>query len=191
MLKPANEPICLARKPYPQHSLIECVMTYGTGALNIDACRIPRQEGDRFEYGVTGNQKATTGKYGIYGHYSAIAYVPHEQGRYPSNVVFDENTAEELNLQEPNAIRFFYCAKATRKERGEYNTHPTVKPLELMKWLVRLLVPKGGIVLDPFAGSGTTLLACQEEQVSAVGIEKEEEYIRIIHQRLKQHAEGD
>lgn len=185
-LKPSNEPICLARKPYPQKTLVDCIVQNGTGALNVDDCRIPRQADDRFEYGVTGNQKATTGKYGIYGHYDATSYTPHEEGRYPSNVVFEETVSDVLNKQEAKASRFFYCPKATKKERGEFNHHTTVKPLELMRWLVSLLVPPNGIVLDPFAGSGSTLVVCQEKSIQAVGIEREKEYVDIINKRLEE-----
>ena len=82
------------------------------------------------------------------------------------------------------ASRFFYTAKANKRERGEGNTHPTVKPLALMAYLVRLVTPPGGVVLDPFAGSGTTLIAARNEGLSAIGIEAEAEYIEIIQRRL-------
>lgn len=83
-----------------------------------------------------------------------------------------------------SASRFKYCAKASKKERGEGNGHPTVKPLALMGYLVRLITPPGGTVLDPFAGSGTTLIAARDEGFKAIGIEKEEEYVGIIKNRL-------
>lgn len=81
------------------------------------------------------------------------------------------------------ASRFFYCAKASRKERGEGNNHPTVKPLALMRWLVRLITPPGGKVLDPFIGSGTTALAAKEEGFRCVGIDTSDEYLEIARQR--------
>jgi site-specific DNA-methyltransferase (adenine-specific) len=83
-----------------------------------------------------------------------------------------------------SAARFFYCAKASRSERGKDNTHPTVKPLALMRYLVRLVTPPGGLVLDPFAGSGTTLLAARLEGAAAIGVELEEEHCEIIARRL-------
>lgn len=83
-----------------------------------------------------------------------------------------------------SAARFFYCAKASRSERGDGNTHATVKPLALMRYLCRLVTPPGGTVLDPFAGSGTTLLAAQTEGFNAIGIEREAEYVEIIRSRL-------
>jgi len=82
------------------------------------------------------------------------------------------------------ASRFFYCAKASRKERGEGNGHPTVKPLALMRYLVTLITPPGGIVLDPFAGSGTTLVACAELGFPAIGIELSPDYCEIIARRV-------
>lgn len=116
-LKPANEPICMARKPIQEKTVAKNMLTYGTGAMNVDACRIKRQEDDRFEYGVTGNQKATTGTYGIFGHYNPNAYTPHEAGRYPSNVMTDERTALILEQQHKDSSRFFFRSKATKKER--------------------------------------------------------------------------
>jgi len=83
-----------------------------------------------------------------------------------------------------SAGRFFYCAKADRAERGEGNTHPTVKPLDLMRYLVRLVCPAGGIVLDPFAGSGTTGLAARMEHARAVLIEDQQPFCEIIKTRL-------
>ena len=90
---------------------------------------------------------------------------------------------------EGSAARFFYCAKASRKERGEENTHPTVKPLALMKYLITLGLPPGGTVLDPFCGSGTTALACKELGRNYICIEKELEYYRIACDRLNQPIE--
>ena len=87
------------------------------------------------------------------------------------------------------ASRFYYTAKASRADRntsGANNTHPTVKPTDLMRWLVRLVTPPGGVVLDPFAGSGSTLVAARAEGVRAIGIEQAEEYAAIISDRLSQ-----
>lgn len=93
-------------------------------------------------------------------------------------------TLPVLSGDSGGASRFFYTAKANKRERGEGNTHPTVKPLALMAYLVRLVTPPGGVVLDPFAGSGTTLIAARNEGLSAIGIEAEAEYIEIIQRRL-------
>jgi hypothetical protein len=83
-----------------------------------------------------------------------------------------------------SAARFFYCAKATTEERGEGNNHPTVKPVALMRWLVRLVTPKGGTVLDPFTGSGSTALACDAEQFNFIGCELSAEYAEIARNRI-------
>lgn len=88
------------------------------------------------------------------------------------------------------ASRFFYCAKASSRERGEYNKHPTVKPLKLMEYLIKLVMPpKDGILLDPFAGSGATILAAKRLGFSAIGIEKQKEYREIAQARLDSHNE--
>ncbi|MDD4804684.1 MAG: site-specific DNA-methyltransferase [Candidatus Pacebacteria bacterium] len=82
------------------------------------------------------------------------------------------------------ASRFFYCAKACPKEKGSYNNHPTVKPLKLIKYLVRLVTPVNGISLDPFAGSGTHALACIEQGINYIGFEKERKYYDICLKRI-------
>jgi site-specific DNA-methyltransferase (adenine-specific) len=89
-----------------------------------------------------------------------------------------------MRREPTSADRFFYCAKASKKDRGEGNNHPTVKPIALMEWLVTLVTPQGGVVLDPFAGSGTTLVACERLGFDSIGIEREAEYVEIIRKRL-------
>jgi site-specific DNA-methyltransferase (adenine-specific) len=86
------------------------------------------------------------------------------------------------------ASRFFYVAKPSRKERGHGNTHPTVKPVALMQYLVRLVTPPGGLVLDPFAGSGTTGLACEAEGFNFIGMEAEAAHVAIARRRLESMA---
>jgi site-specific DNA-methyltransferase (adenine-specific) len=92
-------------------------------------------------------------------------------------------TRQEIVPDLGSAARFFFCAKASREERGEGNSHPTVKPLALMEWLVRLACPAGGLVLDPFAGSGTTILACLRTDRRCLAIEREPRYAEIIRAR--------
>jgi DNA modification methylase len=99
-----------------------------------------------------------------------------------------QRTGHSLS-SEGSAARFFYCAKASKSERGEGNTHPTVKPLALMKYLITLGLPPGGTVLDPFCGSGTTALACKELGRNYICIEKELEYYQIACNRLDQPIE--
>jgi site-specific DNA-methyltransferase (adenine-specific) len=87
-----------------------------------------------------------------------------------------------------SAARFFYCAKASKSERGLNNNHPTVKPVSLIRYLIKLVTPKNGIVLDPFGGSGTTAVATIEEGFDCIIMEKEPEYINIINIRAQQYA---
>jgi DNA modification methylase len=151
-LKPALEPAILARKPMTG-TVADCVQEHGTGALNIDACRIA--PGD----------KAWPG--------------PGDDGdsRWPANLYHcpKPSTSEREEGTE---------GRAAYGERG--NSHPTVKPIRLMRWLVRLVTPPGGVVLEPFAGSGTTLLAAEIADIGAqcVAIEREPEYVEIIRARF-------
>jgi len=107
---------------------------------------------------------------------SRIESVEGVEGRFPSNIMHD-------GLQQ-DWSRFFYCPKVSKKERGENNKHPTVKPQELMKYLVRLVTPKGGTVLDPFMGSGSTCMAAKDLGFDFIGIEKSEEYFKICQERI-------
>ena len=99
-------------------------------------------------------------------------------------MILDEEAGCMLDEQQEGVSRFFYCAKASKKERGEGNKHPTVKPIKLMEYLCRLVTPPNGIVLDPFAGSGSTLIAARNEGFGFIGIEREADYIEIIYRRL-------
>ena len=179
-LKPAIEPIVLARKPL-DGTVASNVLAHGVGGLNIDASRVSSGE---------------------------IA----SDGRWPANVLLDEYAAAEMDKQSGNvngvigrsselikdsggASRFFpvfkYQTKAPKKERpaveredGTKIQHPTVKPLGLMEWLVTLITPPGGTVLDPFAGTGTTLQAAAQKGFNSIGIEQSAEYVELISQRL-------
>ena len=146
-LKPAHEPIVMARKPLAG-TVAQTVLDHGTGGINIDECRV-------------GN----------------------EQGRYPANGMHDGS--EEVQDIFKDKARYFYCAKASKKDRDEGNEHPTVKPTELMKYLCRLVTPKGGVVLDPFMGSGSTGKAAMEEGLSFVGIEMDQDYFEIACARIE------
>jgi DNA modification methylase len=220
-LKPAWEPCVVARKPLAG-TVAENVQAHGTGAINVDGCRIGSDGATK--RGDTSENVATATGWNT-GH----AIVSLNAGRWPANVVLDEQAAAMLDAQSGTssskaaamplpmrpgfagsrfggdgatgdvtvrgftdtggASRFFYTAKASRADRstnGANNTHPTVKPTDLMRWLVRLVTPPGGVVLDPFAGSGSTLVAARAEGVRCIGIEREEEYARIIADRLSQ-----
>ena len=288
-LKPAHEPMVLARKPLSEKSVADNVMQHRTGAINIDACRIEgevkhpetmpdfRDQGeqsktaigvDKLSFGQTSNAKRkkvvrkprsddgvwSDDNSGMKSEGSEFADAD-PRGRWPSNVmhdgseqvqeIFPETSSTEVSRQrthkgiwsdnrdedgdympaygdQGNASRYFYCAKTSKEERnfglhgfetkmmgmsggaqsvGEgydkgqdiglnkviarKNTHPTVKPVELMRYLVRLVTPKGGVVLDPFMGSGSTGMGAREEDFNFIGIEKEEEYYEIAKARIK------
>lgn len=204
-LKPAYEPVVLARKPGPR-----------VLPLGVDECRVPTSDD-------TGMSRNTA-----LGRMNDDAWEPrrqesesHPAGRYPPNVLHDGsdevtgafaafgglrargNVSSEIQgstagqnvygtfarrAVPPNpgdagtAARFFYCAKAGKGER--VGDHPTVKPAALMQWLVRLVCPPGGLALDPFLGSGTTAVACLREGRRCVGIEKQPEYVEIARRRV-------
>lgn len=234
-LKPAHEPILLARKPLAG-TVARNVVEHGTGAINVDACRVATPDSLGRPYGG-GNEV-----YGTFSMPRGTRTGDELTGRWPTNVLFahhpdcgpdcepdtcvDECQVAALDEQSgtttsksggrtTNALgqmnddawvakdlprtghddtggasRFFptfrYQAKAPKRERPKVDgvAHPTVKPLGLMTWLVKLLCPPGGTVLDPFAGSGTTLQAATEEGFASIGIERDPDYLKLINARL-------
>jgi DNA modification methylase len=200
-LKPAHEPIVLARKPF-KGTVASNVLTNGTGGINIDACRIgfvseedkkestaKNQHGDFGTPPMTGNN--------VYGDFSMLKPTNYDpEGRWPTNVMIDSEVGELIDEQATTKYgpsRFYYCAKANKKERNGgldegANRHPTVKPIDLMRYLCRLVTPPGGTILDPFAGSGTTGIAAVMEGFDFLGIEldpDEEGYVEIAEQRIR------
>ena len=191
-LKPAYEPIVVARKPLTEKTVAANVLEYGTGALNIDGTRIgtskdvpaspSRTKGNVLMGSVDGTLRNETGQED--GHNPNV-------GRWPANVVMDEEAGEMLG----DTSRFFYKAKTSKAERnaglpeGEINKHPTVKPVELMRWLCRLVTPPGGIVLDPFTGSGSTGIAAVLEGFDFIGIELQPEYVDLAKRRIEHWAD--
>ena len=185
-LKPAYEPVLLARAPLVG-SLAANLERYGTGALNIERSRVPRCGG--------------------------------QAGYWPANITLSHSPDCPAALMDEPApdeahSRLFYCAKATRTERETgceqipatavkifnghhhparvvHNIHPTVKPIALMRWLIRLAVPEGGVVLDPFCGSGSTGAAAVLEGRRFVGIEREGDYIDVACARLAHWASAE
>ena len=205
-LKPATEPICLARKPLIG-SVANNVLAHGTGALNIDGCRIETEDSTA----RTCNGLGQSSSYDLASREGQRINGGNEQGRWPANLCHDGSdevvagfplvksgalTPEQqerggsgtYEANEGSAARFFYCAKATTEERGEGNDHPTVKPVALMRWLCRLVTPVGGTVLDPFAGSGSTLIAADAEQFHTIGCELSADYAAIAERRIKAAA---
>jgi site-specific DNA-methyltransferase (adenine-specific) len=110
------------------------------------------------------------------GGYTGVETGSSELGRFPANVMH--------NGLEEDWARYFYCPKTSKAEKGKDNSHPTVKPIKLMKYLCRLVTPKGGTVLDPFMGSGSTGIAAKDEGFEFIGIEREKEYFEIAERRV-------
>ncbi|HHF0813593.1 TPA: site-specific DNA-methyltransferase [Pseudomonas aeruginosa] len=252
-LKPGHEPICMARKPLAG-TVARNVLAHGTGALNIDGCRIPSEPMPP-NTGAGGLPRRREDEQRGPGAVSQ----PHAGGRWPANLIHDGSpevvalfphtksgvmkggtiraaqdapgsvcygtyggnaTSEDTFGDEGSAARFFYCAKATRRDRNEgcehmerkplhwssgsqnpgsfqsegtdktsQNNHPTVKPTDLMAYLVRLVTPPGGKVLDPFTGSGSTGKAAVREGFEFVGIEREAPYLAIAEARIAHELE--
>jgi len=181
-LKPAHEPIVMARKPLSEKSIADNILKHGTGGINIDGSRV---EGGRFPANVMHD-----------GSEEVVSGFPHtKSGTLSPDMNIKESTgwsggskADRVKNtfigNEGSAARFFYCPKVSKSERGEDNTHPTVKPQELMKYLCRLVTPKGGTLLDPFMGSGSTGMAAKDEGFKFIGIEREKEYFEIAEKRI-------
>lgn len=185
-LKPAHEPIVVARKPLAG-TVAANVQAHGTGALNIAGCRIGDAAG-RWPANVVldpeaaelldeqaGTLTSGSGELRRGADKFRTAYGEFKGTDEPADVLYGDSGG---------ASRFFYCAKTSSAERGQGNTHPTVKPVALMRWLVRLVLPPGGTVLDPFTGSGTTGIAALREDFSFVGVEREPAYVAIARQRI-------
>lgn len=257
-LKPAHEPIVLARKPIGEKNVTANVLRWGTGALNIDGCRIEVPGGWKTERGETwlrsGNPTGAAGYDAWQGPRvptGSCADRVTDKGRWPANLILDEEAGELLDRQSGQrnaghfprnrpglgshgiygeskpyqqeerflhdsggASRFFFCAKASKAEReaglegmdlhpfqtnqpygegadartegnkkGNRNNQPTVKPIALMRYLCRLITPPGGLILDPFLGSGTTAIAAILEGFRWTGCEKDEHYADIARCR--------
>jgi DNA modification methylase len=180
-LKPAHEPICMARKPLAEKTVAENVLKYGTGGINIDESRVGTNE----KLSVKAHD-IPNGQF----HYSfgATDWEVNKLGRFPANLIHDNS--EEVRECFPNeSERFFksiiYQAKASKSERGVGNIHPTVKPVALMEYLIKMVTPKGGIVLDPFMGSGSTGVACVLNDFEFVGIDLDKDYCEIARARIE------
>lgn len=219
-LKPAWEPITLARKPLAEPTVAANVLRHGTGALNIDGCRIEHADAADLAESLSKNpgrsDLVTSGVYGAGRPQQSVNVA----GRWPANVCHDGSpevleafekfgergggfgvrgastriygngkgltpaTGEAVGFGDTGtAARFFYSSKASKADRAG-SKHPTVKPVALMRWLVRMVTPPGGTVLDPFAGSGTTGQAAREEGFDAILIERELEYLKDIKRRI-------
>jgi DNA modification methylase len=245
-LKPAHEPICVARKPLAEKTVAENVLKWGTGGLNIDGCRVATDDDlartrngvnnlfsglgcqDGSDYPISrfpanlihdGSDEVLSG----FPDTKSGSLKPHyklsidENGYVPANIYgkYKRKTAKDIKGDTGSAARFFYCAKASKKDRDEgcgglvervagclnmrndnhahktgntfspkTNHHPTVKPTALMRYLCRLVTPPGGVILDPFMGSGSTGKGAALEGFDFIGIEKEAEYFEIAKARI-------
>lgn len=182
-LKPALEPITVARKPLGS-TVAECVLAHGTGAMNVDGCRIRGNN----SWSKNTSRSAPIGKpvetcadheWGL----KEIEKHGSDKGRWPTNLIHDGSDKPCALLGD--AARFFYCAKASKKDRETDNIHPTVKPTDLMRYLCRLVTPPNGVVLDPFMGSGSTGKAAMLEGFQFIGIERDEKYMKIAEARTQ------
>lgn len=214
-IKPAWEPIIVGYKPF-KGTVADNISKYGTGAMNIDACRVPTiSEGP----GTTPPSSVGGRRNSMSGSMDRVDY-DGSKGRFPANLIHDgseevrecfpdakgqqgdlrggipkrrgvcygdfpptKEYAKRTELDE-SAARFFYCAKATKRDRGEFNDHPTCKPNALMRYLVRLVCREGGAVLDPFMGSGSTGVACMQEGMDFIGCELDPHYCEIAERRI-------
>jgi site-specific DNA-methyltransferase (adenine-specific) len=260
-LKPAHEPIVMARKPLVG-TVADNVLEWGTGGINIDGCRVPSADNDKYDIRTYDTYHKTFSSYAEANEEQTFSVnEKNELGRFPANIILDEEAGRILDEQSGNkksikrgtkynkeydtsnsitgftppttaysdnntygdeggASRFFYCPKANKKDRDEgltelqtnskigatyagnqttskiganpdkptqprANIHPTVKPTDLMGYLIRLVTPKGGVVLYPFTGSGSTGKAAVREGMNFIGIEREEEYFEIAKQRIE------
>ena len=209
-LKPAYEPIILIRKP-PEGTVADNVLKWGVGGINIDVTRIPLQEVENTRVDLQPSN-VTKGRWpaNIMLDAESAQELDQQSGVQKSGVAGSKSRAwgvagkptigkweakgSEGYGDTGGASRFFYTTKANKKEREaglepksdskRANVHPTVKPIDLMRYLVRMVTPPGGTVLEPFLGSGTTLCACALEDVKGYGIEREEEYAEIAKGRI-------
>ncbi len=226
-LKPAFEPVVLARKAFSEKTVAANVLRWGTGAINIDGCRVGTETISTHSRGTNGAfpkrpTETTAEESGRKTDQRSGLDYSDRTGRWPANLIHDgsegviaafpnapgqmavvtglEPSSKTNNVygqfqgravtpkrsDSGSAARFFYSAKASKKDRAG-SKHPTVKPIALMQYLIRLITPPGGVVLDPFAGTGTTGVAALREGMRAMLIEREAEYRADIHNRLHQY----
>lgn len=216
-LKPALEPITVARKPF-KGTVAANVLEHGTGGLNIDGCRVGTEiveKGNagrgtahndgtyKLGFGISAERQTSEGRWPANlihdGSEEVLAMFPDSNGSGKARVLnrsakpeqdgwgMNKNAPDQVKLPGAgtgSASRFFYCAKASKRDRDDGNNHPTVKPTDLMRYLCRLVTPPNGTVLDPFMGSGSTGKAAILEGFNFIGIELNPEYIDIANARI-------
>lgn len=190
-LKPALEPITMARKPLIG-TVAENVLTHSTGAINVDGTRIKIDDDDPIHKAVWTSRPSKIGL-------SSVGFVTSNKdgdrrtcetskGRWPANLIHDGSNEACLALK--SGARFFYSAKTGKDDRETDNNHPTVKPTTLMAYLCRLVTPPGGTVLDPFMGSGSTGKAATVNGFRFIGIERDPAYHKIAEARISNQHQG-
>jgi site-specific DNA-methyltransferase (adenine-specific) len=185
-LKPAVECWWLIRKPF-KGSIVDNVLKYGTGGLNIDKSRIGTEQRNNPVYDNSGNYFNGDTKWN--------GTTTTTTGRFPSNLTHDgsDEVMQEFEKygDEGSVARFFYCSKTSTAERNtgieDKNVHPTIKPVKLMSYLINLIMPPTGIVLDPFMGSGSTGIAALLNGYDFIGIEMDKCYIDIAQMRINEY----
>lgn len=194
-LKPASEHWVLVRKSCSEDTIAANVLKHGTGGINIDVSRIVTV--DKIASITNQNIKNNAYDSDNAGRERDTIYTQNSEGRFPANLLLSHNPdclgacTEGCPVKlmyeqaDDNVSRFFYVAKASKKDKGERNTHPTVKSSALMTYLIKLITPPGGVVLDPFLGSGSTGVAAIKNGFSFIGIEKEDEYFQIAIKRIE------
>ena len=174
-LKPAHEPIVVAQKPY-QGTLQNNFEKWGCGLIDTENTRVPWDKKPPTGWVKDGAKRRTFGRdgktTGTQEEFGTVDANP--AGRYPSNIIGDVL---------PEHQKYFYAPRATRKEKGSDNDHPTVKPIDLMAYLIKVYSPKETIVLDPFCGSGSTGVAALQENRKFVGIDLSSHYVDISAKR--------
>lgn len=223
-MKPAHEPICVARKPLSEKTVAANMALHGVGGINVEACRVPidpvadasqlRTMSVSQHHGRDGWGMNTAGA-------NPVARVLGDEGRWPANLIHDGSaevlaafpdakgqqgralndgaasgnavygalrnvtTNPEPRIEiETSAARFFYCAKASKSEKGVDNNHPTVKPVALGRYLAKLVCPPGGVILDMFAGSGSFGVAAQLEGFQYIGFDDDPASCELANRRL-------
>lgn len=182
-LKPAHEPIFIAQKPF-EGSIVKNFETNGCGKIDTDNTRIPWDKKPPTGWIKNGIKRRAFGKEVAKASEQTVKETEdaNPSGRYPSNIIG--------HFDNPEHQKYFYAPRATRKERGEYNDHPTPKPIDLMRYLIRVYSPKGGTVIDPFLGSGSTGIAALQENRKFIGIDLTQHYVDISERRIKDHCES-
>lgn len=190
-VRPSLDPIVMARKPL-KGTVAANVLEHGTGAINVDGCRVAAEDlpstckGTGWAAQDKKNAEQGFRPTAYYEGQDGVNYEPNKLGRWPANLIHDgsDDALAAFPGDSGSAARFFYTAKASKSDREDGNNHPTVKPTDLMRYLCRLVAPLGGVVLDPFMGSGSTIKGALAEGFDAIGIERDPEYFAIAQKRL-------